>query len=75
MRLVGADERRPLVAEEYVGIDNDPMLLAADIARAGPDPEVVIEATYGWYWVVDYLQNECGAEVHPAHPLGLNRVL
>jgi transposase len=97
MRLVGADEGRPLVAEEYVGIDlhrkrmlivrknpvgelvgspvridNDPVLLAAEIAKAGPDPEVVIEATYGWYWVVDFLQNECGAKVHLAHPLGLN---
>ena len=25
-------------------------------SRLGPGPEVVIEATYGWYWVVDLLQ-------------------
>ncbi len=31
-------------------IDNDPMALAAALAEAGPDPEVAIEATYGWYW-------------------------
>ena len=31
-------------------IDNDPATLAAAIVDAGPDPEVVIEATWGWYW-------------------------
>ena len=36
-------------------IDNDPMALAAALAEAGPDPEVAIEATYGWYWAVDVL--------------------
>ncbi len=29
---------------------------------AGPEPRVVIEATYGWYWAVDFLQ-EFGATV------------
>lgn len=53
-------------------IVNDPMLVAAELAKAGPDPEVVVEATYGWYWLVDFLQQECGATVHLAHPLGLN---
>ena len=40
------------------------------IARAGEDPEVVLEATYGWYWAVDALQ-AAGAHVHLAHPLGV----
>jgi len=44
---------------------------AADvIARAGECPEVVLEATYGWYWAVDALQ-AAGATVHLAHPLGV----
>jgi transposase len=30
---------------------------------------VVIEATYGWYWAVDSLQ-EAGFPVHLAHPSG-----
>ena len=34
-------------------------------------PEVVIEATYGWYWAVDLLQ-ELGATVHLANPNALN---
>ena len=25
------------------------------MARAGESPEVVLEATYGWYWAVDAL--------------------
>ena len=50
-----------------VRIDNDPVALAAAVAEAGPSPEVVIEATYGWYWAVDLLQ-ELGATVHLANP-------
>jgi transposase len=51
-------------------IDNDAMTLMAEIAKAGEHPQVVLEATYGWYWAVDVLQ-EIGAEVHLAHPLGV----
>jgi transposase len=36
------------------------------MADAGPEPEVVIEATYGWYWIVDWLQEQ-GATVHLAN--------
>jgi transposase len=56
---------------ETVRIDNDPLTLAAELAKAGEHPEVVLEATYGWYWAADVLA-ECGAEVHLAHPLGNN---
>jgi transposase len=38
--------------------------------RVPPDPEVVLEATYGWYWAADVLQ-ACGPSVHLAHPLGM----
>lgn len=55
---------------EQVRIDNDPVALACAIERAGPYPEVVLEATYGWYWAVDVLQ-AAGARVHLAHPLGV----
>jgi transposase len=51
-------------------ITNDPVALAAEIAKAGPEPEVVLEATYSWYWAADVLR-ECGARVHLAHPLGV----
>jgi transposase len=55
---------------ESVRVDNDPVALALEIAKAGPDPEVVLEATYGWYWAVDVLAAN-GARVHLAHPLGV----
>ncbi|MFI9364686.1 IS110 family transposase [Kitasatospora sp. NPDC053057] len=55
---------------ESVRIDNDPVALALQIAKAGPDPDVVLEATYGWYWAADALQ-AAGATVHLAHPLGI----
>jgi transposase len=51
-------------------IDNDPAALAAALADAGPAPQVAIEATYGWYWAVDVLE-ELGAEVRLVNPSGL----
>src|SRR5213079_2275052 len=55
---------------ETARITNSPAALRAVIARAGKNPRVVIEATYGWYWAVDVLE-AAGAEVHLAHPLGV----
>ena len=55
---------------ESVRILNDVESLDRVIGRAGEGPEVVLEATYGWYWAVDALQ-EAGARVHLAHPLGV----
>ncbi|HEX5121361.1 MAG TPA: IS110 family transposase [Pseudonocardiaceae bacterium] len=53
-----------------VRIANDPMALAEQIGKAGEHPEVVLEATYGWYWAADALA-DVGATVHLAHPLGI----
>jgi transposase len=55
---------------ETVRITNDVESLAGVMARAGEAPEVVLEATYGWYWAADALA-ELGAQVHLAHPLGV----
>ena len=65
VRMTEAGERL-----DTVRIDNDPMTLAAEIAKAGEHPQVVLEATYGWYWAVDVL-TDAGADVHLAHPLGM----
>jgi len=56
---------------DTVRIDNDPVALAGELAKAGEHPEVILEATYGWYWAADVI-NECGGNVHLAHPLGNN---
>ena len=56
---------------DTVRIDNDPETLAAELAKAGEHPEVILEATYGWYWAADVLKAG-GATVHLAHPLGNN---
>ena len=61
-------------AGEKLGVErivNDADTLKEVIAQAGPEPEVAIEATYGWYWAVDALE-EIGARVHLVHPNGLN---
>jgi len=75
---VGLHRRRSVVVrmtpdgEElgWVRLDNDPVALGLELAKAGPDPEVVLEATYGWYWAVDVLQ-AAGARVRLAQPLGV----
>jgi len=66
VRMDEAGEAAPAVR-----IDNDPVALAAEVAKAGEHPEVVLEATVGWYWAADVLE-EMGATVHLAHPNGLN---
>jgi hypothetical protein len=40
---------------ETVRISNDRDYLREVMARAGEAPEVVLEATYGWYWAADTL--------------------
>jgi transposase len=59
------------VTQATTRIANDPMRLAEVIGEAGEHPSVVVEATYGWYWAVDLLQ-ELGCDVHLAAPSGLN---
>ena len=55
---------------ETARIGNSPAALRRELAKAGRNPLVVLEATYGWYWAADVLE-EAGAEVHLAHPLGV----
>ena len=79
-RIVGIDlhRRRSVIVQqteagERLGttrIDNDPFALAEQVAGWGEAPQVVLEATYGWYWAADVLV-EAGAQVHLAHPLGV----
>lgn len=65
VRMTEAGERL-----EAVRFHNQTEELTEQIGKAGIAPEVVLEATYGWYWAVDALQ-AAGASVHLAHPLGV----
>nr|WP_301851102.1 transposase [Rhodococcus pyridinivorans] len=79
-QFVGTDlhrQRSVIVRQSETGeqlstvrIINDPASLVLQLEKAGEHPEVVLEATYGWYWMVDALQS-AGAHVHLAHPLGV----
>jgi transposase len=51
-------------------VENSPVNLAAAVGEAGPEPEVVLEARWGWYWAGDVIE-ESGGRVHLAHPLGV----
>ncbi|MBC9719681.1 hypothetical protein H9Y04_45220 [Streptomyces sp. TRM66268-LWL] len=46
--------------------DNTPAALTEEISKAGANPRVVVQATYGWYWAADALA-AAGAEVHHQH--------
>jgi transposase len=50
--------------------ENSPGTLTELVLAAGPSPEVVLEATWGWYWAADVI-SEAGGRVHLAHPLGI----
>jgi hypothetical protein len=50
-------------------ITNDPMRLLEVVSAAGLSAEVVIEATYGWYWAVDLLR-EAGVLGASGAPVG-----
>jgi transposase len=50
--------------------ENSPGTLTEMVLAAGPSPEVVLEATWGWYWAADVI-SEAGGRVHLAHPLGI----
>src|SRR5580692_5299773 len=63
-----AEDGEVLGTERFV---SQPFELAQAMAAAGPEPEVVLESTYGWYWAADLLQ-ELGAHVDLAHALGNN---
>jgi transposase len=55
---------------EAVRFTSDADMLTQQIAKAGTSPQVVRQATYGWYWAADVL-TAAGAQLHLAHPLGV----
>ena len=52
-----------------VRVDNEPSRLAKEVSAAPVGSDVIVEATYGWYWAVDLLE-EMGYSVHLANPHG-----
>jgi transposase len=52
-----------------VRITNEPMNLLAALPPPAEGVEVVVEATYAWYWAVDLLQDN-RYSVHLSHPSG-----
>jgi transposase len=53
----------------WVRVPNDPSEIAAAVAEPGEDAEVIVEVTYGWYWVLDMLDG-AGHSVRLANPQG-----
>jgi transposase len=49
-------------------VANEPEALKAILAELGDELQVALEATYGWEWLADLLEQE-GHELHLSHPL------
>jgi transposase len=49
-------------------IVNDPGTFLSLLAEIGGESNIALEATYGWEWLADLLE-EAGYELHLAHPL------
>lgn len=54
---------------DSVRVDNEPSHFAKAVSTAPVGSDVIVEATYGWYWAADLLK-EMGYEVHLANPHG-----
>ena len=54
---------------DSVRVDNEPQHFAKEVSAAPAGSDVIIEATYGWYWAADLLK-EMGYRVHLANPHG-----
>jgi hypothetical protein len=55
-------------------IDNTPANLATEIVAAGgPEADVAMEATWGWYWAADVIA-ECGARFASGASVGDRRL-
>jgi len=54
---------------DSVRVENDPIHFAKEVSAAPVGSDVIVEATYGWYWAADLLA-EMGYQVHLANPHG-----
>ena len=54
---------------DSVRVENEPSQFAKAVSVAPVGSDVIVEATYGWYWAADLLK-EMGYEVHLANPHG-----
>ena len=54
---------------DSVRVDNEPSHFAKEVSAAPVGSDVIVEATYGWYWAADLLK-EMGYRVHLANPHG-----
>jgi transposase len=54
---------------DSVRVDNEPSRFAKEVSAAPAGSDVIVEATYGWYWAADLLK-EMGYRVHLANPHG-----
>ena len=64
--IAALDERGRKVLSRRV--DNDPATFLELLAEIDGESKVALEATYGWEWLADVLE-EAGYELHLAHPL------
>jgi len=68
--VTAPDWPRPARSWRRCGSRTTPDYLRQVMARAGEAPEVVLEATYGWYWAAGHARR-AGRERAPGAPAGV----
>jgi transposase len=64
--IAAVDEQGRQLLSRRIG--NDPETFLELLHELGDDARVALEATYGWEWLADLLE-QAGYELHLAHPL------
>jgi transposase len=54
-------------------VDNDPATIRQLLAEVGPEARIALEATYGWDWLAELVEDE-GYDLRLAHPLGTRAI-
>jgi transposase len=54
-------------------VDNDPGAIRGLLAEVGSEARIALEATYGWDWLAELLEDE-GYDLRLAHPLGTRAI-
>ena len=53
---------------DSVRVDNEPSHFAKAVSAAPVGSDVIVEATYGWYWAADLSRKWATRSIWPIHP-------
>ena len=70
-QVAALDQNGDLVLSRRIA--NSPEAFRAVLDELGPEAKIALEATYGWDWLAELIEEE-GRELHLAHPLATRAI-